>query len=76
MVQSYQGVVSTKKNKHQERGNKKDQNQGKLEKNMKRKISCHPTKQKNFKYGINTSVNSALMIVEDSRFDPEVVMST
>ena len=53
MIQSSQGVRSTKKTNHQARGNKKVPNQVTLEKNLKRKISHHPSKQKNSTYGIN-----------------------
>ena len=76
MVQSYKGVRSTNKTKHQARGNKKDPNQGTTEKQYEEEDIPPPNKKKNSTYRINPSVNSTLMIVENSRFDPEVVMNT
>ena len=76
MVQPLQGVISTKKKKHQSRDNKKAPVQVTLEKDYEKEDILPPLKKKNSTSGINTSVNSTLMIVGDYRVDTEVVMST
>ena len=76
MVQSLQVVVSTKKTKHQSRGNKKVPDQITLEKKSEEKDIPPPLKKKNSTSGINPSVNSTLMILGDFQFDTEVVMSS
>ena len=73
-VETIKGYMVQSHKKHQSRGNKTSPDQVTIDKKMKRKIYHHPSKQKKSTSGINPSVNSTLMIVGDSRFDPEVVM--
>ena len=63
MVQSLQGVRSTKKKTHTSRGIKKAQAKATLEKEEEREDIPPPLKKKNSIFGINQSVNSTLMIV-------------
>ena len=76
MVQSSQGVRSTKKKGTRLEAIKMPHTGLHYRNNMKRNIYQQPSKQNNSTSGINPSVNSTLMIVGDYRLDPELVIST
>ena len=77
MVQSSQGVRSTNKKKYQTHNNQKKTTQGTLQQqSVTEDIPSQQNKTKNSRYGIIPSVNSTLMIAEDSQSDQEVEMNT
>ena len=76
MVQSSQGVWSTKKEKHKKQEIKKVNGKTTIEKENEEEELLPPIQKKNPISGITPSANYKLMIVGDSQLDPEVEMST
>ena len=72
MVQSLQGVRSTKMNKYQKHNNQKKPSQG----TIKQQSDTANIPPKNSTYGISPSANCTLMIAADYPFHQELEMNT